>query len=1281
MWKRCAFLLWASNGLAITNFSNESSVVWGTVLPSRLPLSVTQTTLTTDCSGVNFTSGDPDTISIHPVNWTVNFPSCIWFPDRRVARGADISAMDSRGSLKYGYLYALRSNVTVDYVKHFPPYASTIILDNLGIKELNSDLTEDHLGRRIIANRVQMVNNSITNISCVRFPDAIDVLYVPSVVNHHAGSSNMDLSYNDLSVLGDLSLSQHVTFLLLGYNRLVSLDDTKFPNSLLHFFPMYNNISSLRHAVFPPALQTLNVEGNQLTNIADVVLPSNLLDLGLSFNQITSIDGVDFPSTLDQLQLAHNNITEIHANFPASLKSLCLAGNKITAFYANTSQFELLSRLKNPNRTQLSYVRRYPPSGKWNFQGPCDIVMSTTATNTTCRNHTSTRMLWDTFPICIVPDTETHAADEPGGGYMHVVGLAAGVLLAVLLLLLASMVVRRRNVAKWYTASAETEAPPTPLHIPNDVRFDPAFFQFKVPASSVERHSVLARGGYGIVYLATIMTSRTQVAMKRVLPTRADDPIVLTDFMAEIRLSASLHHRNIVAFVGITWTTLYNVSAMYEYMPHGDLWQFLKRSPTLAWTADGGVSKQSILKDVVAALVYLHDLRPIVVHRDLKARNVLLDANYVAKLGDFGTSRACADQTMTAEIGTAVLKGIRYSEKADIYSFGVFVSEVDTGKVPYSNVKDCTPTATGVTVAMASANIAMLVVRGELHPTFSPRCPPGILDIARQCLSLDPNDRPNAAQLASWLERLSDVVYSLANNRLQSVDNVALPDTLSELDLSHNQLTTFELRIPPHLTHLSLVGNTLGALYANASQATLLERIATAADFGEVSNVSCVGHVATQVLFGTVPVCLLPDDVPTGLLVRVQGAASTTTSPSLPPVWIALICVSVLLVIAVCGCCIYRRRYLATHKQVWFCEDQPSSVLMLESRPTVGYGLLENDIRFHPSFQSCFVPPNTIVRDRVLARGGFGIVYLATIYPSHKHRHPPLRVAMKRVLPQFATELHRIEDFMLEIALCARLNHPKIVAFVGITWTTLYNVSSLTEYMPLGDVWTLLERSRHEIVLPWNVHPLAPLPFADDKHCLPRLTVSDVTEASTFTEVDPTSPVSKLSILCDMAEALVYLHCLHPSIVHRDLKTKNVLLDANYVAKVGDFGASRTFGDGDLGMTAEVGTVPWIAPEVLKGTQYNEKADIYSFGVAMSEIDLCIVPYSNIPSCTPDTHVSVSMAKSRVALLVTSGELRPSFSPSCPAAILAIARRCLAYHPDDRPSAAELSSWLLHLKP
>lgn len=86
-----------------------------------------------------------------------------------------------------------------------------------------------------------------------------------------------------------------------------------------------------------------------------------------------------------------------------------------------------------------------------------------------------------------------------------------------------------------------------------------------------------------------------------------------------------------------------------------------------------------------------------------------------------------------------------------------------------------------------------------------------------------------------------------------------------------------------------------------------------------------------------------------------------------------------------------------------------------------------------------------------------------------------------------------------------------------------------------------------------------------------------------------------------VAHALMYLHSLKPLVIYRDLKSRNILLDAEWNAKLTDFGASRE--TSDQAMTAGVGTMLWIATEVMMGEHYNEKTDIFSFAMVLTELD------------------------------------------------------------------------------
>ncbi|KAF0690326.1 Aste57867_18257 [Aphanomyces stellatus] len=291
------------------------------------------------------------------------------------------------------------------------------------------------------------------------------------------------------------------------------------------------------------------------------------------------------------------------------------------------------------------------------------------------------------------------------------------------------------------------------------------------------------------------------------------------------------------------------------------------------------------------------------------------------------------------------------------------------------------------------------------------------------------------------------------------------------------------------------------------------------------------------------------------------------------------------------------------------------------------------DVRFDPSMQQFRIDYKAIAIQNVLASGGFGIV--------HQAKYKGEIVAVKQLLPSIDGNSEAVTDFMEEIRLCSMLDHPHIVRFIGVTWTTLKDVGAVIEFMPNGDLANLVRQQQHgKVKLVWS---------------------SEEANLALGT-------YSKLQVLSDVASGLEYLHSFH--IIHRDLKAKNVLLGEKYEAKLSDFGTSRST-IGDATMTAEVGTIAWIAPEVLKGKNYAESADMYSFGVLLSEVDTGFSPYGHLV-----TNGGSQLPKPVIAMKVMDGELRPTFTPSIPPEVLAIANQCLLHDPAARPTASQVGRML-----
>ncbi|CAM6123441.1 unnamed protein product [Calypogeia fissa] len=148
-----------------------------------------------------------------------------------------------------------------------------------------------------------------------------------------------------------------------------------------------------------------------------------------------------------------------------------------------------------------------------------------------------------------------------------------------------------------------------------------------------------------------------------------------------------------------------------------------------------------------------------------------------------------------------------------------------------------------------------------------------------------------------------------------------------------------------------------------------------------------------------------------------------------------------------------------------------------------------------------------------------------------------------------------------------------------------------------------------------------------------------------------------IQLALDLSRGLEYLHA--KKIVHRDVKSENMLLDTKRNLKIADFGVARVEASNPKDMTGETGTLGYMAPEVLNGKPYNRKCDVYSFGICLWEIYCCDMPYPDL-SFTEMTHAVVHQ------------NLRPTIPRCCPTALAHVMKKCWDQHPDKRPEMAQV---------
>ncbi|CAL1389619.1 unnamed protein product [Linum trigynum] len=197
---------------------------------------------------------------------------------------------------------------------------------------------------------------------------------------------------------------------------------------------------------------------------------------------------------------------------------------------------------------------------------------------------------------------------------------------------------------------------------------------------------------------------------------------------------------------------------------------------------------------------------------------------------------------------------------------------------------------------------------------------------------------------------------------------------------------------------------------------------------------------------------------------------------------------------------------------------------------------------------------NRFAAENVLGEGGYGVVYKGRLINGTE-------VAVKKILNNLG---QAEKEFRVEVEAIGHVRHKNLVRLLGYCIEGVHRIL-VYEYMNNGNLEQWLHGAmRHRGILTWE---------------------------------------ARMKVLLGTAKALAYLHeAIEPKVVHRDIKSSNILIDDEFNSKVSDFGLAKLLGAGESHITTRVmGTFGYVAPEYANTGLLNEKSDIYSYGVLVLE--------------------------------------------------------------------------------
>ncbi|KAI3817905.1 hypothetical protein L1987_11705 [Smallanthus sonchifolius] len=470
----------------------------------------------------------------------------------------------------------------------------------------------------------------------------------------------------------------------------------------------------------------IEIEGNELSGGIpwDIDHCVKLILLNLRHNSISSIIPWEISSlpSITEVDLSHNLLT---GTIPSTF------GNCRTLEAFNVSYNQLTGPVPSSG---IAFSSLHPSSFTGN-EGLCGRVI-----NKPCGTETET-------------EVKRNKSKKSTGAIMWIMAAAFSV---GLFILVAGVRFFRANYQRRFVAE-ETETRPWKLT---------AFQRLNFTADDVVESlsmtgKIIGTGSTGTVY-KTEMPGGEIIAVKKLRGKNKETIRRRKGVLAEVEVLGNVRHRNIVRLLGCC-SNKECTMLLYEYMPNGSLDDLLHGKNKCDNLVGDWVTRYKIALGVAQGICYLHhDCDPVVVHRDLKPSNILLDGEMEARVADFGVAKLIhCDESMSVIAGSYGYIAPEYAytlqvdEKSDIYSFGVLLMELISGKRSVDSefgdgnsivdwVRSKVKTKEGTKEVLDdNAGGSCSSVRDEMLL---------VLKVAMLCTSRNPADRPSMRDVVSMLQ-------------------------------------------------------------------------------------------------------------------------------------------------------------------------------------------------------------------------------------------------------------------------------------------------------------------------------------------------------------------------------------------------------------------------------------------------------------------------------------------------------------------------------------------------